>query len=99
MVVRNISTSEYYFWIQKISFSQHVFNLFILYYSGDHTEVIEIDFDPETIAYKDLLKLFWNNHEYGLITKVKRQVGRRIENRTNCIFQLSISVYVVNFVP
>lgn len=43
-------------------------------YRGDHTEVIEIDYDPKTISYEDLLSLFWNNHEYGLTTKIKRQV-------------------------
>ncbi|XP_018325305.1 peptide methionine sulfoxide reductase isoform X2 [Agrilus planipennis] len=40
---------------------------------GDHTEVIEIDFDPKTITYEELLKLFWDNHEYGLTTIIKRQ--------------------------
>uniref|UniRef100_A0A6M2DKC4 peptide-methionine (S)-S-oxide reductase n=1 Tax=Xenopsylla cheopis TaxID=163159 RepID=A0A6M2DKC4_XENCH len=40
---------------------------------GDHTEVIEIDFDPTVITYDKLLDLFWNNHEYGLLTKIKRQ--------------------------
>lgn len=40
---------------------------------GDHTEVIEIDYDPKTISYEDLLKLFYDNHEYGLTTKLKRQ--------------------------
>ncbi|CAH1968257.1 unnamed protein product [Acanthoscelides obtectus] len=40
---------------------------------GDHTEVVEIDFDPKVISYDDLLELFWNNHEYGLTTIIKRQ--------------------------
>ncbi|XP_065162405.1 peptide methionine sulfoxide reductase isoform X3 [Atheta coriaria] len=40
---------------------------------GDHTEVIEIHFDPKTVNYDKLLSLFWNNHEYGLTTKIKRQ--------------------------
>jgi peptide-methionine (S)-S-oxide reductase len=40
---------------------------------GDHTEVIEIDFDPKKITYDNLLQLFWNNHEYGLTNKMKRQ--------------------------
>ncbi|XP_065360759.1 peptide methionine sulfoxide reductase isoform X1 [Calliphora vicina] len=40
---------------------------------GDHTEVLEIDYDPEIISYKQLLNLFWNNHEYGLCTVIKRQ--------------------------
>ncbi|XP_011502228.1 PREDICTED: peptide methionine sulfoxide reductase [Ceratosolen solmsi marchali] len=40
---------------------------------GDHTEVIDIEYDPEVITYKQLLNLFWNNHEYGLTKFVKRQ--------------------------
>ncbi|XP_063707969.1 peptide methionine sulfoxide reductase isoform X2 [Culicoides brevitarsis] len=40
---------------------------------ADHTEVIEIDFDPEKISYNQLLTLFWNNHEYGLTTRIKTQ--------------------------
>lgn len=40
---------------------------------GDHTEVIAIDFDPTRISYEQLLDLFWNNHEYGLTKRMKRQ--------------------------
>ncbi|XP_012283654.1 peptide methionine sulfoxide reductase [Orussus abietinus] len=40
---------------------------------GDHTEVIHLEYDPEVISYSQLLHLFWNNHEYGLTTKIKRQ--------------------------
>ncbi|CAB3220121.1 unnamed protein product [Arctia plantaginis] len=40
---------------------------------GDHTEVIELDYDPKTIKFEDLLEMFWENHEYGLTTKLKRQ--------------------------
>lgn len=40
---------------------------------GDHTEVIDIDYDPKIIGYPELLDLFWNNHEYGLTTRIKRQ--------------------------
>lgn len=43
-------------------------------FSGDHTEVIELDYDPKIITYEDLLDMFWGNHEYGLTTKLKRQV-------------------------
>lgn len=32
-----------------------------------------MDFDPRKVSYKELLDLFWNNHEYGLTTRVKRQ--------------------------
>lgn len=47
--------------------------LCLVFHRGDHTEVIEIDYDPQTISYNDLLDLFWNNHEYGLTTRMKRQ--------------------------
>ncbi|GBP40090.1 hypothetical protein EVAR_33665_1 [Eumeta japonica] len=40
---------------------------------GDHTEVIELDYDPKTMTYEELLDMFWANHEYGLTTKLKRQ--------------------------
>ncbi|KAF5269967.1 hypothetical protein FQR65_LT05766 [Abscondita terminalis] len=45
---------------------------------GDHTEVIEIHFDPEGITYQQLLQMFWNNHEYGLTTKIKKQYASLI---------------------
>lgn len=40
---------------------------------GDHTEVIEVHYDPTVITFDNLLDLFWNNHEYGLSAKIKRQ--------------------------
>jgi len=30
---------------------------------GDHTETVQIDFDPERIAYEDLLAVFWASHD------------------------------------
>ncbi|WP_203331986.1 peptide-methionine (S)-S-oxide reductase MsrA [Planococcus beigongshangi] len=29
---------------------------------GDHTEAVEIDFDPAVILYEELLRTFWQNH-------------------------------------
>lgn len=29
---------------------------------GDHTEAVEIDFDPAVISYEELLRTFWQNH-------------------------------------
>lgn len=29
---------------------------------GDHTETMEVDFDPDIISYSQLLALFWKNH-------------------------------------
>jgi peptide-methionine (S)-S-oxide reductase len=30
---------------------------------GDHTEVVQVDFDPARLSYNDLLGFFWNNHD------------------------------------
>lgn len=30
---------------------------------GDHTETLEIDYDPEVLSYDDLLTLFWEEHD------------------------------------
>lgn len=29
---------------------------------GDHTETVQIDFDPTTLNYEDVLRHFWDNH-------------------------------------
>ncbi len=29
---------------------------------GDHTETVQIDYDPRRITYKDLLRIFWKSH-------------------------------------
>ncbi len=29
---------------------------------GNHTETIDLEFDPSVISYEDLLELFWRNH-------------------------------------
>ena len=31
--------------------------------SGDHTETVEIHFDPKKTSYREMLKLFWENHD------------------------------------
>jgi methionine-S-sulfoxide reductase len=30
---------------------------------GDHSETIDIEFDPKKISYKELLDIFWESHE------------------------------------
>jgi methionine-S-sulfoxide reductase len=30
---------------------------------GDHSETIQLDFDPSRISYAELLKVFWENHQ------------------------------------
>lgn len=41
-------------------------------------ECVKIDYDPTKITYQHLLDLFWNNHEYGLTKRVKRQYSSNI---------------------
>ena len=31
---------------------------------GDHTETVQVDFDPEKITYSRLLNIFWDSHNY-----------------------------------
>jgi len=32
---------------------------------GDHSESVEIDYDPTVVSYGDLLKIFWEGHDAG----------------------------------
>jgi peptide-methionine (S)-S-oxide reductase len=32
---------------------------------GDHTEAVQIDYDPAFVSYTDLLKIFWDSHDPG----------------------------------
>ena len=32
------------------------------YKLGDHTETVEIDYDPNSISYEELLDIFWGSH-------------------------------------
>lgn len=32
---------------------------------GDHTETIQLDYDPTQISYKELLEIFWESHNHG----------------------------------
>ena len=45
---------------------------------GDHTETVQVDFDPEKITYRQLLEVLWNSHSYT------RQTG--IMQYKNAIF-------------
>ena len=44
-------------------FTFHTFVLLLHNCSGDHTETVEIHFDPKKTSYKELLKMFWENHD------------------------------------
>ena len=40
---------------------------------GDHTETVEVDYDPERISYNDLLKHFFNDHDPTVKQKTQYQ--------------------------
>lgn len=33
-----------------------------MFHSGDHTETVEIEYNPDETTYKKLLASFWENH-------------------------------------
>jgi len=47
-------------------------NIFLFGFSGDYTEAIQLDYDPNTVTYLELLKLFWDHHDPT--AKFKKQV-------------------------
>ena len=30
---------------------------------GDHTETVQVDYDPGQVSYEDLLRVFWQSHD------------------------------------
>ncbi len=57
---------------------------------GDHTETTQIDYDPQTISYQELLDMFWLKHnpqglrsrQYMSIIFYKNEVEREIAEET-----------------
>jgi len=42
---------------------------------GDHTEVVQIEFDPEKLTYDDLLDAFWSNHAWNSSARKRQYRG------------------------
>ena len=58
---------------------------------GDHTETLQVDFDPERISYEELLDVFWASHDprrmpwsvqYKNVVFVHDEEQRRAAERT-----------------
>jgi peptide-methionine (S)-S-oxide reductase len=58
---------------------------------GDHTETLQVDFDPERISYEELLDVFWGSHDprrtpwsvqYKNVVFVHDEEQRRAAERT-----------------
>lgn len=54
---------------------------------GDHTETVQIDYDPEEISYEELLDVFWSNHDYT--AKRKPQYASKIFYHTERQLELA----------
>ncbi|MBI2898601.1 MAG: peptide-methionine (S)-S-oxide reductase [Planctomycetes bacterium] len=77
--------------------------------NGDHTETVQIDFDPAKIAYERLLDLFWETHnpclrpysrQYASIVFVhdEKQRASAIESRERAETKLGTKV-TTEFLP
>lgn len=42
-----------------------------------HAEVVEVEFDPARISYRDLLDVFWANHDPTTVNRQGPDVGRQ----------------------
>jgi peptide-methionine (S)-S-oxide reductase len=46
------------------------------YYAlGDHTEVVQVEYDPGTLAYEDLLSVVWETHNWASNARKRQYRG------------------------
>ena len=42
-----------------------------------HAEVVQVEYDPNTVSYDDLLTVFWNNHDPTTLNRQGPDVGNQ----------------------
>ena len=42
-----------------------------------HAEVVQVEYDPNTVSYHDLLTVFWNNHDPTTLNRQGPDVGNQ----------------------
>lgn len=50
---------------------EYIFNNYFLLLSGDHTETVQLEYDPNCTTYRDLLNMFWKNHDPTAVNKAQ----------------------------
>ena len=48
-----------------------IFNLCFFLLRGDHTETVQLEYDPNCTTYRDLLNTFWKNHDSTALHKAQ----------------------------
>lgn len=75
---------------------------------GDHTETVQIDFDPETISYEELLEVFWASHrptvppasrQYASIIFTHGEEQRRLAEASKARLEAAVGRLYTDIVP
>ncbi|NHH98498.1 Peptide-methionine (S)-S-oxide reductase MsrA [Candidatus Nitrosotalea sp. FS] len=49
-----------------------------------HAEVVQVEYDPTTISYGEILDMFWNNHDPTTLNRQGPDVGTQYRSAVFC---------------